>query len=284
MKCKLCHQNDALVDSHIIPKFVFDWLKKSGTGRMRRLSLPNKPIQDGIKVKLLCSDCEIRFGVAETYFSKKIFYPIINQEVTSFNYDKRLQYFVASIFWRLLKDSLLRDIQTTKWYKIVQEVENQLWEYLWLDKKNDIIGQIQLLVGVNLTENQDIKLDEKVKNQMILYFARGIDASIPHSEDKLFLYLKLPRMIFLLPIHKYDDKIFFNSNIKDNGKFVLSEVIFDDLDFSSFLLERVNQVIQLREEITENQKIKSYQNYLKQKEVGTNNDFGKIYQYLRIKL
>src|SRR5690606_9221776 len=106
-------------------------------------------------------------------------------------YDKRLKYFVASIFWRLLTDSLLRDIQTTKWYKIVQEVENQLWEYLWFDKKNDIIGQIQLLVGVNLTKNQDIKLDEKVKNQMILYFARGIDASIPHSEDKLFLYLKL---------------------------------------------------------------------------------------------
>src|SRR5690606_27699380 len=119
----------------------------------------NKPIQDGIKVKLLCNDCEKRFGVAETYFSKKIFYPIINQEVTSFNYDKRLKYFVASIFWRLLTDSLLRDIQTTKWYKIVQEVENQLWEYLWFDKKNDIIGQIQLLVGVNLTKNQDIKLD-----------------------------------------------------------------------------------------------------------------------------
>ena len=39
---------------------------------------PNKPVQDGFKQKLLCSECEGRFSKFETYFANNFFYPYIN--------------------------------------------------------------------------------------------------------------------------------------------------------------------------------------------------------------
>ena len=284
MKCKLCRKNVDLVDSHLIPKFVFDWLKKTGTGKIRGLSNPSKPIQDGIKVKLLCQICENKIGVAETYFAKTIFYPVVNQDITKFEYNEKLRYFAVSVFWRLINDSLLQEVMNTKWYKIVQDIENQFWEYLWLDQKKDIINQIQLLIGVDLIKDQDFILENDKKNQFILYFARGIDAGIPYSEEKIFLFFKIPRMLFLIPLHKYSPKTFLNANVKGSGKYIINEVVFDDQNFSSFLSERVNQIIHRRAEISEKQKIKSHQNYLNQKDLIDNKDLGKIYQYLQRKL
>ena len=51
--CKLCNKKAQLRESHIIPKFVYNWMKKTGTGRFRQKKDLNKPLQDGIKDFLL---------------------------------------------------------------------------------------------------------------------------------------------------------------------------------------------------------------------------------------
>lgn len=101
-RCALCHNEKELRESHIIPKFVIRYLKKTSIGNIRVANNPNKPVQDGEKHYLLCGDCEGRFNSAETPFSKRIFYPYIEQNQDEFHYEEWLHYFITSVSWRNL--------------------------------------------------------------------------------------------------------------------------------------------------------------------------------------
>lgn len=102
--CALCKkENVILEESHIIPKFVARRIKKrSITGFIRNLFEPNKVMQDSEKEYLLCGDCEDRFGVYETIFANTIFHPYKDAKISSFDYDRWLNYFIASVSWRIL--------------------------------------------------------------------------------------------------------------------------------------------------------------------------------------
>lgn len=75
--CALCNQESELRESHIIPKFVFDYIKEtSATGYLRNVTSINRRLQDGPKRKLLCHDCEQKFSIAEKYFAETVFSPM----------------------------------------------------------------------------------------------------------------------------------------------------------------------------------------------------------------
>src|SRR5689334_12061905 len=105
-KCNLCNEERDLRESHIIPKFIFKWLKDTGTGYLRSSNNLNQRVQDGTKEPFLCSECEERFSKAETYFAQKVFKPIVNN-ATSFEYSDNFFYAIISILWRLLKHTYL---------------------------------------------------------------------------------------------------------------------------------------------------------------------------------
>src|SRR3989338_10236365 len=103
MICKLCGINDELQNSHIIPSFIYRWLKEtSGTGFLRFGQTPNKRVQDGLKDYLLCSSCEGLFQKWETEFANKIFYPIVKNREIRFYYESWLLKFAVSLSWRVL--------------------------------------------------------------------------------------------------------------------------------------------------------------------------------------
>ena len=101
-KCKLCYEDKELQNSHIIPKFVYNWMKQTGTGRFRQGLNINKPIQDGIKEFLLCRDCELKFSKREDWFKKIVFSSFIDKGVTTFYPSDNLKYFAVSLLWRVL--------------------------------------------------------------------------------------------------------------------------------------------------------------------------------------
>lgn len=101
--CKLCCKQRELRESHIIPKFVFDWLKESSaTGFLRRSDVPNRRVQDGVKPDMLCDDCEGLFNRWETQFATKIFHPLNRREAIRFDYEEWLLKFAVSVSWRAL--------------------------------------------------------------------------------------------------------------------------------------------------------------------------------------
>lgn len=100
--CALCHENKELELSHIIPKFVIRYLKKTSFGAIRSMENPNKVVQDGEKHYLLCGDCEDLFSIYETKFANRFFYPYMNNAIKDFDYDEDIYYFLTSVSWRSL--------------------------------------------------------------------------------------------------------------------------------------------------------------------------------------
>jgi hypothetical protein len=80
-KCALCDKEADLRVSHIIPRFVSIWLKRtSATGFLRGVKNPEQRMQDLPKFPFLCGDCEQNFSKLENYFAKNIFYPVLNEK------------------------------------------------------------------------------------------------------------------------------------------------------------------------------------------------------------
>jgi hypothetical protein len=102
-KCKLCLKERELQESHIVPSFVYKWLKDtSATGYIRFGQAPNKRTQDGYKVHWLCRECEQRLNVWETRFATHIFHPINKDGGQKIPYGDWLLKFCASVSWRTL--------------------------------------------------------------------------------------------------------------------------------------------------------------------------------------
>ncbi len=141
--CALCKSDKPLVESHIIPQFAFDRIKKnSPTGFLRGVILqPNLRRQDGDKPKMLCDDCEQRFSEAEKNFAEKVFEPYHESGTTSFTYGPWLSYFISSVNWRTLhldnigfhSEKKLADDALS----VLDEAETMLGDFL-LGKRTDI--------------------------------------------------------------------------------------------------------------------------------------------------
>src|SRR4029077_16970412 len=127
----------ALQESHIIPKFIVSWLKDtSPTAKLRMGEIPNKRVQDGLKLHWLCSTCETKFSQWETYFAEKIFHPLINRE-SKINYDSNFVKFCVSISWRVLK-YFIEQNQTSHFSGEAETKMNRallIWRDFVLDKE-----------------------------------------------------------------------------------------------------------------------------------------------------
>ena len=105
--CRLCKcENVPLKESHIVSKMFYNVIKKkSPTGIMRQVSAPNKGVQDGMKVPLLCERCEELFSKYETYFSNNIYSETVKNEGEIYFNSKEdyISFFLLSIAWRVIQ-------------------------------------------------------------------------------------------------------------------------------------------------------------------------------------
>lgn len=101
--CKLCGMDSRLLESHILPSFVFRWLKsRSGaSGHIRMTDNPNLRVQDGLKEHWLCLACEGLIGRDETVFANQVFHPY-TKGIVPIKYGPELLRFCTSISWRVL--------------------------------------------------------------------------------------------------------------------------------------------------------------------------------------
>src|SRR5271157_2180494 len=106
-ECHLCGQEKQLQQSHVIPKFVYNFIKKtSATGKIRQSVNVSRRLQDGTKDYLYCRSCELLFSKLERYFSLNFFYPYVQGKKDNFSYDENLKKFIISLCWRILDQDL----------------------------------------------------------------------------------------------------------------------------------------------------------------------------------
>lgn len=114
-QCALCRETVEVLElSHMVPKFVVRYLKKTSVSAIRNLDNPDRVVQDSEKHYLLCGKCEDLFSTYETKFANTFFHPYMSGGKKEFQYDKDIYYFLTSLSWRSLYLDILDFVQHSK--------------------------------------------------------------------------------------------------------------------------------------------------------------------------
>lgn len=269
-KCALYDKETELKLSHIIPKFAFDYMKKTGGKYLRTYENPDVRVQDGPKEYLLGEQAEQEFSKRERWFANNIFFPYIKDNKQEFEYNENFSYFIISVLWRVLinqqKDNSVKKEERLNFLNDVQlEWKQFLSEYKYPINFNDL--------NVFLTDRITSHTTDRIN--VDLYMSRVIDATIIHNQDftTVAVYVKFLRfMIWSVvkgnPNDCEDIKIKFL-----DGKLKTPQKIKDDF-FGSFIHNRI-QVIDNRPKASESQQVKIVKELEKNEIDFWNSDAGK---------
>jgi hypothetical protein len=205
-RCRLCLENKELQLSHIIPKFVFRYLKESSVGSMRNSLTPNRRVQDGEKSYLLCYHCEQLFSGWEREFSKQIFIPLHDPSPVkhAIHYGPWAMKFATSVSWRVLTyytergDSHLNEMLQQESLRALE-----VWRLFLLSKKNNTKSYEQHMLPVDVIESTTFSELSPYLNR---YLLRTVHMDIVASDDSAYVYTKLGRVIlfgFIREKHKH---------------------------------------------------------------------------------
>lgn len=196
-KCGLCDNTKDLQQSHIIPSFAYKWLKKSlVTGYLRFGETPNKRVQDGAKMFLLCIDCEQLFSSWEDTFAKELFIPLHQGESIK-PYGKWLLKFSTSISWRVL--TLFKNHLDLNHFpdNLLSSVDNALltWKEFLLDKRpHPAIHEQHILPFQGYIGDHN---DPDMPSNINRYISRSIDIDAACSKTEAFVYIKMCRLLLI---------------------------------------------------------------------------------------
>ncbi|MEX0595655.1 MAG: hypothetical protein WD512_04070, partial [Candidatus Paceibacterota bacterium] len=220
MTCSLCEKPDVILQkSHIIPKFIFKFIKKTGgSDFLRTAENPNKREQDGLKKYLLCWDCEQLLSNWETEFSNQLFYPYYKGE-TDFDYKDWLIRFCVSISWRnLMLSKLDNDLKhLSKKQLVTANFALKVWGDFLLGKKPNPGSFEQHLLLLDTVEEHTFK-PEDVPPTLNRYLNRAVDLDIMASPNQAFIYTKLPLFLIVGIIDMKSSKKWVNTKVKLRGK------------------------------------------------------------------
>ncbi|MBN2102093.1 MAG: hypothetical protein JW716_04450 [Candidatus Aenigmarchaeota archaeon] len=233
--CELCKKETEVVKSHIVPKFVFDWIKKtSATGYMRSPENPNKRLQDGVKDYLLCRTCEILISEYETYFSREIYYPYLNEKRHYFEYNELLMKFIVSVSWRVANNNLRKFSKNSVMEKYAHEAE-EYWRKIILEDELDKKYEHRIYF-LDYIENGPRSLPKKIND----YIMRSVDATIASNSERIFIYSKFPGIIIISLIQPQSSERNDGSKIAFKGKINLPCTYYFENGLYEFLISRAS--------------------------------------------
>lgn len=194
--CRLCDQKKDLRDSHVIPSFVYKWLKNtSGTGFIRFGLEPNKRAQDGYTRPWLCDECEGRFNTWETEFANAIFHPM-NSGIDRISYGPSLLKFCTSVSWRVLL-FFIEEVGLADWPTNLREATNranEVWKQFLLDERTNPDSHEQHLLPLEAVQSFT---HGYVPTNINRYFLRTVDLDIVRGEKTAIVYSKLGRFVIV---------------------------------------------------------------------------------------
>ena len=208
-KCELHSENATLCESHIIPKFVYTWMKETGTERLRQEYRLNMPLQDGIKKYMLCNDCELEFSKYEKWFNENVFLPYLKDSTTKVANQFELKYFIVSVLWRIVR--LFKDDGNQ--YKFKNNLDKAELEWRQFLLKQNSLNNFQNHHFILIAN------DYFMTKKSEIYFSRAVDIDIAENDKLCFVYAKFSRFILIGEIVGFPDNSFENTNIKTELEF-----------------------------------------------------------------
>lgn len=192
-ECALCKEEKEMMDSHIIPKFFYKYIiSTSPLKGIRNAKNPNKRDEDGIKRKLLCKECELRFSKYEDDFSQNVFSKVKENSIYRRVVTEKTIYFCMSLIWRgliLAKEPSNIDRNDKK---ILEKKEG--YGTLFLNEKE----KIELLL-------------EELRNYLI--------GKKDFSSLKKYKFHLIPTTFKMEKLSKINNNSFINQRVTDSGSF-----------------------------------------------------------------
>ena len=194
--CKLCLEKKDLKMSHIVPKFVWRWVRNPVPGGLRSSRKPNQRIQDGPKAYLLCSDCEQLLSDWEKPFSERLFLPLHDPEPVTkpIEYEEWTLKFAVSVSWRVLLFFLNEDGDSI--FNPLQQklAANALrtWRRFLLGKINSPGRFEQHLLPVDVIASYQ---GPQISPYLNRYLVRNIHIDLISTEKSAYVYTKMCRLI-----------------------------------------------------------------------------------------
>ena len=191
--CYLCDTHCELQNSHILPAFLFRWMRDtSATGHIRFAETMNKRVQDGVKERWLCSSCEGILGESERQFANLLFYPFVEDRLTQIRYGPWLLKFCVSLSWRMLRWFMEGDglnDYTDAEHESVCKAEKIWKEYLIGQRPHPgSFRQHLFLVGSVKVAGGD------VPPNINRHVMRSIHTDLIKNNYRHLVYIKLPRL------------------------------------------------------------------------------------------
>lgn len=252
-ECALCRNKKELKQSHIIPKFIGEWLKNtSATGFLRDGSRPNLRKQDIIKDYLLCQECEEKLSEYEKKFSENIFIPFHSGK-KEFYYDEWLIKFVISISWRVFNYQEKNNPDLVVYFARKTRKAIELWRKYLLGKSRNRGRCQHHIFFFDLLDNDNSK--GHIPDNIHSYMFRGIDIVVNNSDiDNIFIYTVIPGIMIVSHVHPPDIKGWVNTKVKKRGKLGFPQVCEGIV--GGLMMERVKLFNQVNNNISDKQKVK----------------------------
>ncbi|WP_400769488.1 hypothetical protein [Methylosinus sporium] len=203
--CAFCGEQKPLMDSHVLPAFVFRWLRnRSGTGHIRSTENPNRRVQDGLKFRWLCGDCEGRFCRYETAFAAKAFHPWHSGEYR-IAYEEWLLKFCVSVSWRILKYTRGRNKSApySNEQKSLMAAAEARWRAFLNDEAPHPAQFEQHLLISDIVESTTIS---DLPTNFNRFMTGAVTFDIVGSEESVMTFAKLGRFMIFGMIQKGTDR------------------------------------------------------------------------------
>jgi hypothetical protein len=272
--CRLCQQSGELQESHMIPKFVIDWMRETGSAYFRRATTPNLRMQDGPKEKLLCADCEGRSSKDEALFAERVFRPYITEPRRPIPYEAFLIRFLVSICWRVVVSATLARSRTNRDFEEQLSEAEEEWRRFLLGK-----GELKKYDRVHLFLTDVTEMPVLPVHGLNQYLARALDSCIPKSKNDCAIYAKFTRFIVWAEITQFDPKNWENTRIASGRGILTGPQRIHDGDFGDFLVDRARQGLErLRTDMSERQRTIIRDRFLKDGEKLMGTDFGRAFE------
>jgi len=251
--CQLCDKEKELRESHVVPSFVYKWIKdSSGSGYLRFGETPNKRVQDGLKYYWLCDDCEGMFSEWERLFANIIFHPTVKGDVGKKDYSDWLLKFCVSVSWRVLTlylqeselENFSEDLKTQAKYT------RQVWkEFLLGERQHPDIHEQHLLPldAIDSHTHKDMPIN------INRYILRSVDTDAVAGERTAFIYSKLERFVIVgfiempSPRHWDGTKVHVKHGSVGPSNYTLPQ------EFGDYFFGQARKAIEIQKNISEKQ-------------------------------
>jgi hypothetical protein len=238
-QCALCEQNRDLRESHIIPKFVGRWIKRSSeTRKFRAPDAPRRRKQDIYKQPLLCGECEQRFSSVESTFSSEIFRPFLDDGQEMIDYGSWLLEFAVSEAWRV--GIVHRTEIASQFHALAADMDLALreWADFLLKKRPDPGSRQHYLL---LLSSSSVPATETSPSAYEWFLMRAVDGAPVAKDGELFIYTKLPGLALVSAVTPPAVGVLAGHEIHHTGQTTGIMVLPESL--RSFVLQRAEDAM-----------------------------------------